>query len=97
MSDFLQLHQQGVNKSIDLFLDNMNSILDKHTPLKRINSYKLKFKSKPWITPAIQKSTNIEHSLLKRFINGKDSQTEETFHRNCIDYRNMLSTIFKKL
>ena len=96
MSDFLQLHQQGVNKSIDLFLENMNSILDEQTPLKQINTYKLKFKSKPWITPAIQKSINVENSLLKRFMNAKDSQTEETFHRNCIDYRNMLSTIFKK-
>ena len=46
-SDVLQLDQQDVNLSIELFLDNMNSILDEHAPLKRINKYKLKFKSKP--------------------------------------------------
>ena len=46
-SDVLQLDQQDVNLSIESFLDNMNSLLDEHTPLKRINKYKLKFKSKP--------------------------------------------------
>ena len=46
-SDVLQLDQQDVNLSIESFLDNMNSILDEHAPLKRINKYKLKFKSKP--------------------------------------------------
>ena len=35
--------------SINSFLDNMSSILDKHAPLKRFNGNKLKFKSKPWI------------------------------------------------
>ena len=47
---------KDVNLSINPFLDNMNSILDEHAPLKRENKYKLNFKSKPWITPAIKKS-----------------------------------------
>ena len=74
----------------------MNSILDEHAPLKRINKYKLKFKSKPWITPAIQKSITVKNNLLKRFINAKGSKTKETFHRQYKDYRNMLSTLLKK-
>ena len=46
----------------------MNSILDEHAPLKLVNKYKLKFKSKPWITPVIQKSIIVKNNLLKRFI-----------------------------
>ena len=38
----------------------MNSKLDEHAPLKRIDKYKLKFKSKPWRTPAIQKSVIVK-------------------------------------
>ena len=53
----------------------MNSTLDEQAPLKRINKYKLKFKSKPWITRAIQKSITFKNNLLKSFINAKDSQT----------------------
>ena len=66
----------------------MNSILDEHAASKRIN--KDKFNSKPWITPAIQKSITVKNKLLKNFINAKDSQTKETFHRQYKDYRNML-------
>ena len=74
----------------------MNSILDEHAPLKLINKYKLKFKSKPWITPSIETSITVKNNLLKRFINTKDSKPKETFHRQYKDYRNMLSTLLKK-
>ena len=69
-----------MNLSINSFLDNMNSILDEHAPLKRVNKYKLKFKSKPRITPAIQKSISVKNNLLKRFINSKDPQPKDIFH-----------------
>ena len=74
----------------------MNSILDEHASLKRINRYKLKFKSKLWISSAIQKLIIIKSNVLKRFINAKDSQTKESLHRQYKDYRNMSSTLFKK-
>ena len=42
-SDVLQLDQQNVNLPTESSLGN---ILDEHAPLKRINRYKVKFKSK---------------------------------------------------
>ena len=74
----------------------MNLILDEQTPLKRIYKYKSKLKSKPWIIPAIQKSIIAKNNFLKRLRNAKNSQTKETFHRQYKDYRNMLSTLFRK-
>ena len=70
-SDVLQLDQQDVILSINSFIGNMNSILDEHAPLKRVNKFKLKFKSKPWVTPAIQKSISVKNNLLTRFIISK--------------------------
>ena len=61
----LQIDQQNVNFSMDYFLSNMNSILDTQVLLKNVNKYKLKFKTKPWITPALQKSISIENNALK--------------------------------
>ena len=81
-SDVLQLDQEDVNLSVDFFLNNMNSILGDHLPLKWINKYKFKFKSKPWITPAIQKPITIKNNLPKRFTRTKDSQTKKTKNRN---------------
>ena len=37
-------------------LDKTNMLLDVYAPLKRINKYKLKIMSKPWITLSLQKS-----------------------------------------
>ena len=95
-SDVLQLDQQDVNLSINSFLDKMNSILDEHGPLKRVNKYKLKFKSKPWIIPAIQKSISVKNNLIKKFIISKDPQAKDIFHEQHKNYRNMLSTLLKK-
>ena len=61
----LQIDQQNVNFSMDYFLSNMNSILDTQVLLKNVNKYKLKFKTKPWITPGLQKSISIENNALK--------------------------------
>ena len=73
----------------------MNPILAEHAPLKRVNKYKIKFKSKPWITPAIQKSISVKNNWLKIFINSKDPQTKEIIHEQYKDYRNMLSILLK--
>ena len=36
--------------------------------LKKISKYKLKFKTKPWITATLQKSISIKNALFKRYI-----------------------------
>ena len=88
--------QQNVNLSLDSFLNYVNSIMDVHAPLKKFSKYKLKFKTKPWITPALQKSISIKNNLLKKFITAKDPQVKERYHKEYKDYRNMLSIIFKQ-
>ena len=44
-------------------------LLDTYAPLKTINKYKLKFKSKPWIMLGLQKSISAKNKLLTNFIN----------------------------
>ena len=70
-------------------------LLDTYAPLKKINKYKLKFKSKPWITLGLQKSISVKNKLLKNFIN-KDPILKQEFHTNYKKYRNLLSTLKKK-
>ena len=74
----------------------MNSILDAHVPLKKVNKYKLKFKTKPWTTPILQKSISIKNNFLKKFITAKDAQIKERYHKEYTDYRNQLSIILKQ-
>ena len=74
----------------------MNRILDKHAPLKRLSKYKFKFKTKPWITMALQKSILIKNKLFSDYINKKELSQKIEYHIKYKRYRNMLSTLMKK-
>ena len=74
----------------------MNSILDSTAPFKRVNKYKLRFKTKPWITPVLLKSISVKNVLLNKFKNSKNSQAKKTYIKYKI-YRNMLSNLMKKV
>ena len=52
--DLLKIDKLNTDNSNKMYLDAINIILDTYAPLKRVNKYKLKFKSKPWITFKIQ-------------------------------------------
>ena len=48
--------------------------------LKKISKYKLKFKTKPWITATLQKSISIKNALFKRYIELKSPVKENEVH-----------------
>ena len=81
---------------MDIFLNKIDSILVTHAPLKKVNNYKLKFKTKTWIVPALQKSISIKNNLLKKTITAKDPQIKERHHKEYKDYRKLLSTILEQ-
>ena len=94
--DLLKIDECNVDNSTKIYLDKINMLLDTYAPLKKINTYKLKFKSKPWITLGLQKSISVKNKLLANFINKKDPILKEEFHTNYKKYRNLLSTLMKK-
>ena len=79
-----------------MYLDTINMLLDTYALIKRINKYKLKINSKPWITLGLQKSISVKNRLLVNFINRKDPILKEEFHTNYTKYRNLLSTLKKR-
>ena len=89
-----------MKKNVDLtaknFLNAMNYLLNKYAPFKRISKYKLKFKTKPWITSGKQKSISIKNKLLKKRINKNDPQIKAESHDNNKKYRNFLSKLLKE-
>ena len=64
------------------FLDKINVLSDTYAPLKRVKKYKLKFKSKPWITLGLQKPISVKNTLLTNVINKKAPIIKEEFHTN---------------
>ena len=80
LSNLLNLNEKNVDLSTNNFLNAMNSLLNEYAPFKKISKYKLKFKTKPWITFGIQKSISVKNKLLKKFINKKDPQIKAECH-----------------
>ena len=95
-SNVLSLNEKNVDITTNNFLNAMNSLLNKYARFKRISKYKLKFKTKPWITLCIQKSVFIKNKLLKKFINKKVPQIKAECHEKYKAYRNLLSTLLKE-
>ena len=67
--NMLKLQNNDTNTSFQNFFESMSRILDKHAPLEKLSKCKLKFKTKPWITSALQKSISIKNKLFSDFIN----------------------------
>ena len=95
-SNLLNLNEKNVDLTTNNFLNAMNSLLNKYATSKKFSKYKLKFKTKPWITFGIQKSISIKNKLLKKFINKKDPQIKAECHEKYKKYRNLLSTLLKE-
>ena len=94
--DLLKIDKLHADISTKMYLDTINMLLDTYAPLKRINKYKLKFKSKPWITLGLQKSISAKNKLFLNFINKRDPILKEEFYTNYKKYRNLLSTLMKR-
>ena len=94
--DLLKIDAFNADNSTKIYLDKIDMLLDTYAPLKKINKYELKFKSQPWITLGLQKSTSMKNKLVANFINKKDPILKEEFHTNYKKYRNLLSTPMKK-
>ena len=55
----LEIDELDADNSTKIYLDKTNMLLGTYAPLKKINKYNLKFKSKPWITLGLQKSISV--------------------------------------
>ena len=96
LEDLLKIDELDADNSTKMFLDKINMLLDTYAPLKRVKKYKLKFKSKPWITLDLEESISEKNKLLTNFIDKKDPTLKEECHTNYKKYRNLLSTLMKK-
>ena len=94
--DLLKIDELNADKSTKKFLDKINMLLDNYASLKRVKKYKLKIKSKPWITLGLQKPISVKNKILTNFINKKDPILKEECHTNYKKYRHLLSTLMKK-
>ena len=74
----------------------MSNILDKYAPFKNISKCKLKFRTKPWITPALQKSIFIRNKIFKNYNRKKDITQKNELHNKYKIYRNLITALMRR-
>ena len=55
-NETLRIEEQNHDYSTEIFFNKINELLNNFAPFKKTIKYKLKFESKPWITPGLQLS-----------------------------------------
>ena len=74
--EYLNDNQSDVNAKFNRFLANVNEIVKKHAPLKKLTKNDLKLRNKPWINNRIQNMMRLRDRLLKKIRKKPDATTK---------------------
>ena len=96
LNQVLQLNQNNVNITFENYLNTVNTLINSHAPLKKLNKKQRKFQQKLWIANRIQNAIEKKNRLFKKYIKYGDSN-KNIFHQEYKTYRNSLSTLLKQL
>ena len=69
----LQANKNDVNLSMEIFMDNVNKLLDKYMPLRKITQREYKRRFKPWISDLILDKMQQKNKALRKFKNYKEN------------------------
>ena len=61
----MEIEKNDVDHSTEKFFSNMNNLIDKHMPIRKLSAKERKQKTHPWITPAIIAKINRKNELYK--------------------------------
>ena len=89
------MDKENVNETIDSYLQNLNNLLEKYAPLKKLNKQERKFQQKPWITKGLQVSIKKKNSIFRKYIRFQNKILKKDLHLQYKNYRNLLSTLLK--
>ena len=74
---YLENSDLDVNNKFDRFLKDLNTLTNKHAPIKRRSRKEMKLKYKPWINNRIQKMMRIRDKILQKM---KKQQTPDNLN-----------------
>ena len=91
----LCINNNNVNLSFGLFYENVNKLILKHAPLKKLTTQEKKLCLKPWITTGILTSIKTKNRIYRKFLCTKNATTKQQLHNHFKYYWNNLTKITK--
>ena len=77
-----------INKSFTLLEQKINSIIDKHMPLRKLTKKEIKLKKKPWITNEIRAQMRKRDKKHRKFLKTKNREKRDELYINFKEFRN---------
>ena len=91
----LELNKGNVDLSSENFLKNVDSIIDKHIPLRKLTLQEKKLPEKPWMTTRILNSIKNKNRKYRKYQRAKDATRKHDLHNEFKTYRNKLDKVLK--
>ena len=93
--EVLSLDKGDPNVSFENVDKIIKEIIDAHIPLKKLTKKDFKLQEKPWITTGIIKSIKRRDTLLRQYINTKDTVHKDEIHKQYKTLRNKIIKLIK--
>jgi len=84
---------KNCDDKINIFLKNINCLLDKMAPIKKLTKKEIELKQKPWLTSGILKSIKTRDDIYKKFLLAKDPLRKQNLLRDFKNKRNVITTL----
>ena len=94
--EITRLEENDPNLSFYEFETKLNSIIDKHIPLKKLSKKELNQQHKPWITAGIRNSIKRRDKLYKKFIKAKNEDSRNFYHITYKELRNQIVNVCRQ-
>ena len=92
----LKIDKEDPNFSYGVFEREINKIIDKHMPMKKLTKKEIKQQNKPWITKGIRISMKRRERLFNKYVRAKTKKVKDDYHKKYKDLRNQLVTLCRK-
>ena len=100
--DFLSINFDDIlrknadlNASFNLCLDQIDTLIDRHLPLRKMTKREIKTNSKPWITPGICNSIKRRDALYRKYLRAKNPTNKNELKEKYKKLRNTILSLCK--
>ena len=86
----INIQEEDVNKSFNVLETNLNNLIEKYMPMRKLTKKEVKSLGKPWITNDIKQAIRQREKMYGKFIKAKDAGIKEDYHRQFKELRNQI-------
>ena len=94
--EILKIEDENPDTSLEIFLNLIHTLLDKHISLIKMTSKETKLQNKPWISQEILKNINKKNKLYHKFCKAKDPARKEQLHEEFKVLRNTVTNSLRE-